>query len=520
MYLTQGLHRSLQTDPDAVAVVDRSVRRTFRELADRVARLAGAFGALGLDEGDRVGMLAANSVEYIEYALACAWGGYVFAPINNRWSPAEMAYQVTDAGIEVVVVDGDGVEDARALQAVSPCLRELVYCGEGEVPAGFRSYEELVGAGTPVDDVRVPGTRMVGLLYTGGTTGEPKGVMLSGGQLQTSMLGALAGAGGPNRSERFLHAAPLYHLAALGSAFQQVMLGSTHYLLPRFTPEALVEMIETERITSTTLVPTMIQRMLDHAERTGADLTSLTQLGYGASPISTAVLEKAIAMLPAVRLTQRYGMTELGPVATVLRDEDHRDPAHPERLRSAGRAALHAEVRVVDENDAELPTGAVGEIVVKGGNMMLGYWNKPDATADALRNGWMHTGDVGYFDEHGYLYVVDRLKDMIVTGGENVYSVEVENVLHQHPGIDSCAVVGVPDPAWGERVHAVLVSRPGHSPELEEVREFVAERIARYKAPRSIEMVDDLPRSPVGKILKRTIREQLRAAPAPPATAR
>lgn len=511
MYLTQGLHRSLQTDPDAVALVDGPVRRTFRDLADRVARLAGAFGGLGLVEGDRIGMLAANSAEYIEYALACSWGGYVFAPINNRWSPAEMAFQVDDAGIEVVVVDDDGLDGVRALQARSPGLREVVYCGTGDSPAGFRAYEELVGATTPVEDVRCPGSRMVGLLYTGGTTGEPKGVMLSGGQLQTSMLGALAGGGSPNRPERFLHAAPLYHLAALGSAFQQVMLGSTHHVLARFTPEALVEMIETEHITSTTLVPTMIQRMLDHAERTGADLSSLTQLGYGASPISTAVLEKATAMLPGVRLTQRYGMTELGPVATVLRDEDHRDPAHPERRRSAGRAALHTEVRVVDEQDAERPTGSVGEIVVRGGNMMLGYWNKPDATAEALRNGWMHTGDVGYFDEHGYLYVVDRLKDMIVTGGENVYSVEVENAVHQHPGVDSCAVVGLPDPTWGERVHAVIVCRPGHSVEPEEVREFVAERIARYKAPRSVEVVEELPRSPVGKILKRVIRERVSA---------
>lgn len=509
MYLTQGLHRSLQTNPDAVAVVDGSVRRTFHELADRVARLAGAFGELGLVEGDRVGMLAANSVEYIEYALACAWGGYVFAPINSRWSPAEMAYQVTDAGIEVVIVDDDGSASMPALQATLPGLRDVVYCGTADMPAGFRSYEELVGTATPVEDVRSPGSRMVGLLYTGGTTGEPKGVMLSGGQLQTSMLGALAAGGSPNRPERFLHAAPLYHLAALGSAFQQVMLGSTHYVLARFTPEALVEMIETERITATTLVPTMIQRMLDHAERTGADLSSLAQLGYGASPISTVVLEKATTMLPAVRLTQRYGMTELGPVATVLRDEDHRDPAHPERRRSAGRAALHAEVRIVDENDAELPVEDVGEVVVRGGNMMLGYWNKPDATAEALRNGWMHTGDVGYLDEHGYLYVVDRLKDMIVTGGENVYSVEVENVLHQHPGIDSCAVVGLPDPAWGERVHAVVVCRPGHSVDPDDVREFVAERIARYKAPRSVEVVEELPRSPVGKILKRVIRDRV-----------
>ncbi len=506
MHLTAGLHRSIQRDPEGIALVDGAREITFVELADRVARLAAGLAGLGARPGDRIGMLATNSPRYLEYVLACLWGGYVFAPVNSRWSLEEMAYQVDDAGIGLLIVDESGTARAQELQEAATDLRSLVFCGSDPVPEGFSDYEQLISGAVPGEDCRLGGNALAGILYTGGTTGTPKGVMISPEQLLVSALGTLVTAGMANVPERFLHVSPLYHLAALASALQQFQLGSTHIVLGDFDVPTLVEAIQRHRITATTLVPTMIQRLLSYVEETGADISTLARLGYGASPISQTTLQDVRRLLPGIQLCQRYGMTELGPVATVLTPEDHLDESHPERLKSAGRAAAHAEVRVVGADDKELPVGGIGEIIVRGGNLMLGYWNKPMETAEALRGGWMHTGDVGYFDRSGYLYVIDRLKDMIVSGGENVYSAEVEKVLALHPAVASCAVIGVPDDDWGERVHAVVVLRPGAHATAAELREHCGEHIARYKAPRTVFFADALPISAVGKILKRELR--------------
>lgn len=509
MYITQGLHRSLQQHPGALALRGPSGDRTFTELADRVARLASALAGLGLRPGDRVGILTANCPEFVETFLACCWGGFTAAPVNTRWSRKEMAYQVNDADIGVLIADTGHLSRARDLREQCPVLGHLI--ATGPAADGFADYERLLAGSDPAPDTRASGDALVAILYTGGTTGEPKGVMISAGQLITSATGTLATAGTP-QAHRFLHTSPLYHLASLAGVVQQVILGSSHFILGDFETEAVAAAIERERITSTTLVPVMIQRLVAHARRAGADLSSLRLLGYGASPISEAVLRDLLDLLPGLALCQRYGMTELGPVATVLTPDDHRDPARPHLLRSVGRAGLHAEIRVVDPADQDVPTGEVGEIIVRGGNMMLGYWKKPEATAEALRGGWMHTGDLGYLDSDGYVYLVDRLKDMIVSGGENVYSAEVEQVLNLHPEVSACAVIGVPDPEWGERVHAVVVPVPGAELTGEDIREFCARSIARYKAPRTVDFADDLPRSAVGKILKRTLRERYRQA--------
>ncbi len=508
VYLTQGLHRSVSQCPDKIALVNGDRQFTHTELIDRIGRLAAALAGLGAAEGDRIGILATNSAEYVEYALACPWGGFVLAPINNRWSLTEMAYQVDDAEITVLITDPASLAQARELRDKCSTLASIVCYGAAQLPDDCLDYEDLITASTPMADRRLSGDALAAILYTGGTTGVPKGVMLGPGQIMVSGMGSLLSAGLPNRPERFLHVSPLYHMAALAGIYQQVMLGSTQYVLGEFDVHRLAETIERERITATTLVPTMIQRLLTLIETTGADLSSLIHLGYGASPISETVLRQGLRLLPHLQMCQRYGMTELGPVATLLTPADHRDVTHPQRLRSAGRAAMHTEVRVVGENGEEMPVGQVGEVVVRGGNIMLGYWKKPAETAHALRGGWMHTGDMGYFDDDGYLYVVDRLKDMIVTGGENVYSAEVESVLSLHESVASCAVIGVPDPDWGERVHAVVVLTPGHESDASTLREFCAQYIARYKAPRTVEFVPALPLSPVGKILKRTLREQ------------
>src|SRR5947209_9613789 len=279
----------------------------------------------------------------------------------------------------------------------------------------------------------------------------------------------------------YLHAAPMFHLADLAAWTSQVIRGGTHVMIPMFEPVAVLTALQEHSVTDVLLVPTMIQLLVDHPRIDEFDLASVRRILYGASPMSEGVLGRALKALPNAQFTQAYGMTELAPAATGLRPEDHE---HPGRRRSAGRALPHNEVRVVGPDDVELPRGDVGEIVVRGGNVMLGYWNRPEETAQALRGGWMHTGAAGYMDDDGYVFLTDRVKDMIISGGENVYSVEVESVLAQHPAIATVAVIGVPDETWGERVHAVVVPAAGAAVTLDELRDFCADRIAGYKNPR------------------------------------
>jgi acyl-CoA synthetase (AMP-forming)/AMP-acid ligase II len=481
MYLTQSLHRNLQQDPDRPATIYRDRTRTMAESVDRIARLAGALAGLGVQRGDRVGILALNSDRYQEYFHAVPWMGAAINPVNIRWSPAEISYSLVESDTRVLFVDDAFAPMIPALREQFPGLSTVIHCGDGDLPAGAVSYETLIADNAPVDDTRTGGDDLLGVFYTGGTTGHPKGVMLSHNNVLVSAIGSLASGHFVSPGGRLLHTAPLFHLAGIAAWAAGCQVGSTHVIVPMFSPTEVMEAIAEHQVTDALLVPTMIQMLVDDPGVADTDLSSLLHLVYGASPISEALLDRARKVFPAAGFTQAYGMTELSPCATLLTPADHDNPA---LHRSAGRAAPHVEVRIVDPNDEEVARGEVGEVIVRGDNVMLGYWNRPEDTAAAVRDGWMHTG------------------------GENVYSAEVENALASHPAVAACAVIGLPDPDWGERVHAVVVLLPGQQATTEDIRAHCKALIAGYKAPRSVDFVDGLPMSGAGKILKRDLREQ------------
>jgi acyl-CoA synthetase (AMP-forming)/AMP-acid ligase II len=503
--LTQSVHRSLQQHPDAEITIFGSRVRTAVEHADRVARLAGALSHLGVQQGDRVGLLALNSDRYLETLLAVPWAGGVVTPLNTRWSSPEITYALDDSQTSVLFVDAAFAPMLPDLKKSSSVLRTVVFMDDGAAPTGTLGYEGLIVGSAPIVDTHRSGDDLAGIFYTGGTTGEPKGVAISHASLITSAIGSQGTFPIMVPGGRLLHTAPMFHLAGLAAWIMQSMVGGTHVILPGFDPAEVLRAIEEHGVTSSLLVPTMIQMVVDHPEAKERELASLRVVLYGASPISTAVLDRAMKCFSAAEFVQAYGMTELAPVATLLTPSDHRDES---LLRSAGRSAVHSQMKIVDEDDTEVPTGTVGQILVRGGHVMREYWGKPEETAAALKGGWMHTGDAGYIDERGYLFVVDRVKDMIISGGENIYSTEVENAVAKHPAVAACAVIAVPDERWGERVHAVVVCRAGVEVTEAELQEHTRALIASYKIPRSIEFRASLPISGAGKILKREMRAE------------
>ena len=507
MNTTHGLRRALQINPNGLATVFGNRRRNWREVGERVSRLAAGIRSLGAEPGDRVAILSLNSDRYLELYLATAWAGAVVVPLNIRWSPVENEDAMRDCRANVLFVDKAFASTGAVLAKALPDLK-LIYADDGDVPAGMESYEALLARSEPMPDAMRGSADLAGIFYTGGTTGRSKGVMLSHGNLMANALNAL-GEGLFPGSAVYLHAAPMFHLANGAAMYSLLLSGGSNVIVQGFTPEGVMAALQNERVTDVLLVPTMIQMLVDHPALGSHDLSALNNIVYGASPISEAVLGRAMAALPNAHFTQAYGMTELSPIATLLHWQEHIGEGRAKgRHRAAGRATLGCEVRIVDENDKPVSHGAVGEIVVRGDNVMTGYWERPEETARAVIDGWMHTGDGGYMDQDGFIYVVDRVKDMIISGGENVYSVEVENAVTQHPAVAQCAVIGIPNERWGEQVHAVVVTKSGAKVSADELIEFCKTLIAGYKCPRSVEVSENaLPLSGAGKVLKRELRK-------------
>ncbi|MBX7166877.1 MAG: long-chain fatty acid--CoA ligase [Pirellulales bacterium] len=508
--VTHTLNRAVLVYPERLAVIDGATRKTWRELGDRVPRLAGALRERGIGCDDKVAILALNSYRYFELYFATMWAGGVVVPLNFRLAPPELIHQINESEAKVLCVDETFAAMLPAFAGNMPAIKHIVLMKSGDdAPAGCVPYEAALQAGEPCADALRGDDDVAGIFYTGGTTGRAKGVMLSHGNLMANAQNGLLANHGSFR-DIYLHCAPMFHLADISSTFGLTMIGATHSFLPFYEPVALMQAIQEYRVSLVVMIPTMLNMVINHPRFSEFDLSSLRCVLYGASPMPLAVLQKALQVLPCDYI-QGYGMTELSPLVTMLPPADHVDLDTPERqrhLKSAGFPLFTAEVKVLDDEDREVPYGTVGEICARGPMVMQGYWKQPDATAQALRNGWMHTGDAGYMEPDGYLYLVDRTKDMIVSGGENVYSTEVEAALYDHPAVLEAAVIGIPHEVWGEAVHAIVVCRTGHVVTAEELFEHCHARIANYKCPKSVDFhASELPKSGAGKILKRELRK-------------
>jgi long-chain acyl-CoA synthetase len=482
-----------------IATIFENRRRTYAEVQGRVARFATGLAAMGAKPGDRVAILALNSDAYFEAYYAVLWAGCLVVPCNTRWAPAEHLAALADCEPTLLLVDQHFPHVVAALPAA---LRSrVIYLGETQ---GEADAETFIAHSLPTPDRSISGDKPAAIFYTGGTTGASKGVILSHDNLIVNFLSCCAMESNP-RDCVYLHAAPMFHMADASALLGLTQIGGTHVILSRFDPAQVVETIKKYGVNSLLLVPTMIAMVDQYLREHPQPLTGVQRLTYGASPISETLMKRTLQMFPNARITQAYGQTELSPVATLLLHEHH---VAAGKLRSAGRAIPNVELKIVDSKLDLLKPGEVGEILVRGPNVMQGYWRKPELTAATIVDGWVRTGDAGYIDEEGFIFVVDRVKDMIVSGGENVYSAEVENALAQHAAVLECAVIGVPDDCWGERVHAVIRFRPASSASEDELTAHCATLIADYKTPRSFEFRNEpLPLSGAGKILKTALRK-------------
>ncbi len=506
--ITQLLRRAMQTAPARTATQHLDRTRVWSEFGERVARLAGALGGLGLQGGDRVGVLALNSDRYLEALFAMPWGGFVVAPINTRLAPREVEFWLGDCDCAGLLVDETFAEMAASLRPRLPRLKRLIFMGEGATPEGMLDYETLLAEAHPAADAGRGGDDLAALFYTGGTTGRSKGVMLSHRNIVANALNtapALAG----DEGTVYLHAAPMFHAADNAVNFVVTAVGGKHLFMPRFDAGLFLQRVAREKVTATLIVPTMINMIVHHPEVEATDTSSLKRMIYGASPMPEAVIRRAFVALPATGFVQAYGQSEAAPCMTFLYPDRHAlEGPKAGKLKSAGRAAMGCEIAILDAQGDEAPRGEVGEICGRGDNVMLGYWRQPELTQKALHGGWLHTGDGGYMDEDGFVYVVDRMKDMIVSGGENVYSAEVEQALYQHIAVAECAVIGVPDAKWGEAVHGIVRLKPNAAVSPEALIAHCHTLIAGYKAPRSISLrTEPLPLSGAGKILKTELRK-------------
>ncbi len=510
MLLGALTRKAASSSPGKMALVYNDVRLTYRELNQRINRLAHGIDSLGINRGDRVAILQHNCFQYAEIYFALAKLGAITVPINFRYVHQEIEFILRDSEAETLIVGGSYLNKVQKICDHNPFVKNLICIGPPE--DGSLNYEELINNSTPEEvDRELDDDDVVFLMYTAGTTGKPKGVMLTHRNILSSVSAQVI-CRRLTSEDTFLISAPLFHSAAACSLIATIYGQATNVILDHFEPALVMEAIEKEKITITGMVPTMLNQLLNSQDLLNKyDLSSMESITYGAAPMPYDVIKKAMTEF-GWNFMQGYGMTEISPAyVSFLGPEDHTLDGSSRRetiLSSVGKPGINAEIRIVGNQDMDVPTGTTGEILIRGQHVMKGYWRNPEETAEALRGGWFHTGDLGYMDEEGYLYLVGRKKDLIISGGENIYPMEVEEALYSHPSVLEAAVIGVSDKKWGETVKAIVALKPGMTATEAGMIDHCRSHLASYKKPTSVEFIDALPRNAAGKIMKIVLKDK------------
>ncbi|MGY4623358.1 fatty acid--CoA ligase [Bradyrhizobium sp. USDA 4486] len=498
--IAEAVRKHAELSPGKVAITFEDRHITYGDLHRGSNRVANGLAALGVGASDRVAIIDKNSERFFEIWVAVSKLNAVIVPVNARLAAPEVEYVVSDACAKVLFVGESFLELLDKIRVRLSSVVSIIVLNDDyeEWRQGFPV--EHVGPSNSADAVSMQ-------LYTSGTTGHPKGVLLANRNLFSTASSAVVEWGNWTADDACLVVMPLFHIAGCGFGLLSLIGGLRMVVVREFRSPQVIGLIERERATIAFFVPAMIMALLDEPGIAKADTSSLRRIIYGASPIPSKLLQRALDRFAGTGFVQTYGLTETSGGITSLSPEDHADPDHP-RMKSCGRAMLGVELRVVDSSGEEVAEGTVGEVICRSARNMSGYWNREDDTARTIRDGWLHTGDAGYLDREGYLYIHDRVKDMIVSGGENIYPAEIESAMFGHPAIADVAVIGVPDERWGEAVKAIVVLKPGASDSIADILAYTRERIAGYKIPKSVEFVDVLPRNSTGKVLKRQLREK------------
>jgi long-chain acyl-CoA synthetase len=494
--------------PNKTAIIQGNVRIPFAQFDERVNRLANAILGLGAKKGDRIAILHQNCYQYIELYFALAKIGMPIVPLNYRFNPKEILYVLMDSGAKMIFFGKEYLSTIDKVKEEITSLEHYV-CIDDLLP-GVKGYEDIISLAPAIEPAAMLDEEDLAILgYTGGTTGKPKGVMTTHRNIITSCYNtALERLLTPDDTHLIIH--PIFHAGGANSMFAFSFVGATNVILNTSNIDTILKTIQEHKISHLLLVPTMMLSVIEHPNLGSYDLSSLKTIYYGTAPISIEPLKKAMKLFKC-NFSQTYGMTETFVPISILKPEDHKLSENPEddkRMSSVGREVMGVKVRIVDNSGRELERGEIGEIVVQGKNVMKGYWNQPELTKEVFKDGWLYTGDMGKLDELRYLYIVDRKKDMIISGGENIYAKEVEDALSAHPAVAKAVVIGVPDDKWGEAVKGLVIKKKGSEVSEEELINFCKSRLASYKKPKSIEFMVDFPKSTAGKVLKRELRQK------------